>query len=61
VCHSPQAAGGIAPRLAGNSMLSNGEAFWKVVYEGRHMMPPLKGGITEQQMADIPAWLETLR
>jgi len=61
VCHGPQAAGGIGPRLAGNPVLSNEPAFWKVVYEGRHVMPPLKGAITEQQMADIQAWLKTLR
>lgn len=61
VCHGPQAAGGIGPRLAGNAVLSNEPAFWKVVYEGRHVMPPLKGAITEQQMADIQAWLKTLR
>ncbi len=61
VCHGPQAAGGIGPRLAGNAVLSNEQAFWKVVYEGRHVMPPLKGAITEQQMADIQAWLKALR
>ena len=61
VCHGPQAAGSIGPRLAGNSVLSNEQSFWKVVYEGRHMMPPLKDAITEQQMADIQAWLKTLR
>ena len=61
VCHGPQAAGGVGPRLAGNPALSNDQAFWKVVYEGRHMMPPLKGAVTEQQMADIRAWLKTLR
>lgn len=61
VCHGPQSAGGIGPRLAGNPVLSNEQAFWKVVYEGRHVMPPLKGAITEQQMADIQAWLKTLK
>jgi len=61
VCHGPQASGGIGPRLAGNPVLSNEQAFWKVVYEGRHVMPPLKGAITEQQMADIQAWLKTLK
>lgn len=61
VCHNAGAAGGIGPRLAGNAVLSNEPAFWKVVYEGRHVMPPLKGAITEQQMADIQAWLKTLR
>lgn len=61
VCHGPQASGGIGPRLAGNPVLSNEPAFWKIVNEGRHMMPPLKGAVTEQQIADIQAWLKTLR
>jgi mono/diheme cytochrome c family protein len=61
VCHGPQGTGGIGPRLAGNSVLSNEQAFWKTVYDGRHVMPPLKGAVTEQQMADILAWLKTLR
>jgi mono/diheme cytochrome c family protein len=61
VCHGPRAVGGIGPRLANNPVLLNDQAFWKVVYEGRHVMPPLKGAVTEQQMADIRAWLQTLR
>lgn|GEM_PF-1472939 len=61
VCHGPQGTGGIGPRLAGNPVLSNEQAFWKTVYEGRHVMPPLKDALTEQQMADIQAWLKTLR
>jgi cytochrome c oxidase cbb3-type subunit 3 len=61
VCHGPGATGGIGPRLANNPVLSNDQAFWKIVYEGRHVMPPLKGAVTEQQMADIRAWLKTLR
>lgn len=60
VCHGPRASGGIGPRLAGNPILSNDQAFGKIVYEGRHVMPPLKGVVTEQQMADIRAWLKTL-
>jgi mono/diheme cytochrome c family protein len=60
VCHGPRAMGGIGPRLAGNTVLSNDEAFWKIVYEGRHVMPPLKGAVNEQQMEDIRAWLKTL-
>jgi len=61
VCHGPGAAGGIGPRLAGSPILSNEQAFWRTVYDGRHVMPPLKGAVTEQQMADIQAWLKTLR
>ncbi len=61
VCHGQRAAGGVGPRLAGNPVLLNEQAFWKTVYEGRHVMPPLKGALTEQQIADIRAWLKTLR
>ncbi len=60
VCHGSRAAGGIGPRLAGNPVLSNEQAFWKVVSEGRHVMPPLKDAVTKRQMADIQAWLKTL-
>lgn len=60
VCHGPRAAGGIGPRLAGNPVLSDDQAFWKIVYEGRHVMPPLKGAVSDQQMGDIRAWLKTL-
>jgi mono/diheme cytochrome c family protein len=61
VCHGSRATGGVGPRLAGNPVLSNEQAFWKIVYEGRHVMPPLKRAVSEQQMADIKAWLKTLR
>jgi mono/diheme cytochrome c family protein len=61
VCHGPRATGGIGLRLAGNPVLSNEQAFWKTVSEGQHMMPPLKSVLTEQQIADIQAWLKTLR
>lgn len=61
VCHGPRATGAIGPRLAGNPVLSKEKIFWTVVYEGQHAMPPLEGTVTEQQMADIRAWLLTLR
>lgn len=60
VCHGSRATGGVGPRLAGNPVLSNEQAFWKTVLEGRHMMPPLKDALTEQQIAEIQAWLKTL-
>lgn len=61
VCHGLRAIGGVGPRLVGNSVLSNDKVFWKIVYEGEHVMPPLKDAVTEQQMADIRAWLMMLR
>jgi mono/diheme cytochrome c family protein len=60
VCHGARAMGGVGPKLAGNPVLSNDQAFWKIVHEGRHVMPPLKGTVTDQQMTDIRAWLRTL-
>ena len=60
VCHGPRAAGGVGPRLAGNPVVSNEQAFWKILSEGRHVMPPLKDALTEQQITDIQAWLKTL-
>jgi mono/diheme cytochrome c family protein len=60
VCHGPRAEGGVGPKLAGNPILSNDQAFWRVVHEGRHVMPPLKGTVSDQQLNDIRAWLRTL-
>lgn len=60
VCHGTRATGGIGPRLAGNPVLSNEQAFWTTLHDGRHVMPPLRDAVTEQQMADIQAWLKTL-
>lgn len=61
VCHGRKATGDIAPRLAGNSILSIDKAFWGVVRLGRHAMPPLNDALTSQQIADIQAWLKTLQ
>jgi mono/diheme cytochrome c family protein len=60
VCHGLRAMGGIGPKLAGNPVLLKDEAFWKVVHEGRHVMPPLKDTVTDEQMTDIRAWLKSL-
>lgn len=60
ICHGSRAMGGVGPKLAGNPVLSNDQAFWKIMHEGRHVMPPLKGMITDQQLNDIRAWIRTL-
>lgn len=60
VCHGKDATGHIGPRLAGNAILANDQIFRKTVHQGRHMMPPLKDALTEEQIADILAWLRTL-
>lgn len=60
VCHGPRAEGGVGPKLAANSVLSNDQVFLKIVHEGRHVMPPLKGNVSDQQLSDIRAWIRTL-
>ena len=60
VCHGSRAEGGVGPKLAGNPVLANDREFWKIMHEGRHVMPPLKGMITDQQLNDIRAWIRTL-
>ena len=61
VCHGVDATGGVGPRLAGNPVLSNDKLFWDRVLKGRHIMPPLTENLTAQQIADIHAWLKSLR
>ncbi len=61
VCHGADATGGVGPRLAGNPVLSNDKLFWDRVLKGEHIMPPLAGSLTTQQISDIQAWLKTLR
>lgn len=60
VCHGAGAKGGIGPKLAGNPVVSNDKAFHKILSEGRHMMPPLKDTVTEEQLGEIRAWLRSL-
>lgn len=60
VCHGPAAKGDIGPKLAGHPVLSDDAAFHKILSEGRHIMPPLKGLVTEEQLRDIRAWLRSL-
>ena len=61
VCHGAGATGGVGPRLAANPVLLDDHAFRKTVNEGRHVMPPLNGNVSDQQIADIRAWLMTIR
>lgn len=59
-CHGPAAAGLIGPRLAMNPILLEHERFWDTVLGGRGAMPPWRGALTPQEIADIHAWLKTL-
>jgi cytochrome c oxidase cbb3-type subunit 3 len=56
-CHGAGAAGGVGPKLAGNPILKNEGAFWETVLHGRGAMPAWGGALSEQDIADIHAWL----
>jgi mono/diheme cytochrome c family protein len=61
VCYGAGATGGVRPRLAANPILLDDQAFWKIVNQGLHVMPALNGNVSDQQIADIRAWLMTIR
>ena len=47
------------PKLAGNPIL-NSERFWQTVLHGRGRMPAWEHTLSEQEIANILAWLKTL-
>lgn len=59
-CHGEQAAGGVGPKLARNGILKNEGAFWEIVLYGRGAMPAWVGMLSDQDIADIHAWLLAL-
>lgn len=59
-CHGEKAAGGVGPKLARNGILMNEGAFWETVLYGRGSMPAWAGVLSDQDIADIHAWLKTL-
>jgi mono/diheme cytochrome c family protein len=56
-CHGERAAGGVGPKLARNAILKNEGAFWETVLYGRGPMPAWGGALSDQDIADIHAWL----
>jgi cytochrome c oxidase cbb3-type subunit 3 len=59
-CHGKDAVGGPGPKLAQNGVLRNEGAFWETVLYGRGSMPAWVGVLSDQDIADIHAWLKTL-
>jgi cytochrome c oxidase cbb3-type subunit 3 len=59
-CHGKGAVGGVGPKLARNGILMNEGAFWETVLYGRGSMPAWAGVLSDQDIADIHAWLKTL-
>jgi cytochrome c oxidase cbb3-type subunit 3 len=47
----------MGPTLARNAILKNESAFWDTVLHGRGPMPAWRGALSDQDIADIHAWL----
>ncbi len=60
-CHGQMAAGGAGPKLSNNPILSEVDRFWDTVLHGRGAMPAWGAILKTQEIADIHAWLQTIR
>lgn len=60
-CHGAGAAGGVGPKLAGNPILADDHRFRDTVLHGRGAMPAWEAVLGAQDVADLLAWLRTLR
>jgi cytochrome c oxidase cbb3-type subunit 3 len=60
-CHGAGAAGGMGPKLAGNQILGDENRFWDTVLRGRGAMPAWEAALSAQEIADVRAWLRTIK
>jgi cytochrome c oxidase cbb3-type subunit 3 len=58
-CHGQAGIGGVGPKLAKNPILKHDDLFWETVIHGRGPMPAWGSVLSEQDIADIHAWLLT--
>lgn len=58
-CHGAGAIGGMGPKLAQNPILKHEDLFWETVLHGRGPMPGWGSALSQQDIADIHAWLMT--
>jgi cytochrome c oxidase cbb3-type subunit 3 len=58
-CHGSGAVGGMGPKLAKNPILKHEDLFWDTVLHGRGPMPGWGTILSQQDIADIYAWLLT--
>ncbi len=56
-CHGVQGSGGMGPKLAKNPILKHEGLFWEAVSQGRGPMPAWGSFLSQQDIADIHAWL----
>ena len=58
-CHGTGAGGGMGPKLARNPILKHEDLFWETVTHGRGSMPAWGSMLSQQDIADVHAWLLT--
>jgi cytochrome c oxidase cbb3-type subunit III len=58
-CHGVRGSGGMGPKLAKNPILKHEDLFWETVLHGRGPMPAWESFLSQQDIADIHAWLMT--
>jgi len=58
-CHGADGVGGMGPKLAKNPILKHEDLFWDTVVNGRGPMPAWGANLSEQDIADVYAWLLT--
>jgi mono/diheme cytochrome c family protein len=56
-CHKEDATGGSGPNLVGHA---DPEGFVTQVIDGGETMPPFGDALSDQEIADIHAWIESL-
>jgi len=58
-CHGVRGSGGMGPKLEKNPILKREDLFWETVLHGRGPMPAWGSFLSQQDIADIHAWLMT--
>jgi cytochrome c oxidase cbb3-type subunit 3 len=58
-CHGAGAMGGMGPKLVKNPILKHEDVFWETVLHGRGAMPAWGSVLSQQDIADVHAWLMT--
>ncbi len=58
-CHGQDGIGGHGPKLAKNPILKHEDLFWDTVLHGRGPMPAWGAVLSQQDIADVHAWLMT--
>jgi cytochrome c oxidase cbb3-type subunit 3 len=58
-CHGAGAVGGMGPKLVKSPVLKQEESFWETVLYGRGSMPAWGAVLSQQDIADIHAWLSS--